>query len=118
MTNSQFDECPSLAYWFRKDLPGHVSFSLPAACRKGEPAATPVFSLAGDWIRQEDGIVRSETTANQLWRFRGVRKFEEEDLTAYGFDSYEFVRIYAVDLASLPKVLNEIFPIKKVFKGQ
>ena len=46
------------------------------------------------------------------------RKFEEEDLTAYGFDSYEFVRIYAVDLASLPKVLNEIFPIKKVFKGQ
>lgn len=73
MTGSQFDECPSLAYWFRKDLPGHVAFSLPAACRKGEQAVTPVFSLAGDWIREEDGIVRSETDAIQLWRFRGVR---------------------------------------------
>lgn len=120
MGNDQSEECPSLAYWFRKDLVGHVAWTLAAACREGEPAVTPVFGLAGDWIREEDGVVNSESSGEQVWRFRGTRNFEEEDLTPYGFDDYKFVRIYIVGKNQNGSMEggNEIFEIKPFYKSE
>lgn len=107
----QWEECPSLMFWFRKDALKKVAWSLPTGCIEGQQTALPNWNLAGDWIRYEDSIVDVKDKV-RTWRFVGLKNFEEEDLTKYGFPDYKYIRIFSNDPTNNNKQAHEIYDIK------
>ena len=118
-TNYQtLGECPSLAYWFRKDNASKVSWSLSLACKKDETVTQPQWSLTGDFERDIDDIVTyvHNIPGQQYfdqWKFKGLRKFSEQNLTDFGFDDFKYVRIFAASGEYINDPIDEFVEIKK-----